>query len=141
MIGLQVKCNGCGRRCVTRQNLKNHKFLMMSQLQWYGKRCGTTHNLKTHKLSDDESIAMNGKRCRATHNLKIHKWLDDNLNAMNVEWIAGQGTIQKLENDQMTSQLQLMWKEMQDNAQFENLRMIRWQVICDECKKRSFEQF
>ena len=93
MNGLQVKCNGCGRRCVKRQNLKNHKFLMMSQLQWYGKRCGTTHNLKSHKLSDDESIAMNGKRCRATHNLKIHKWLDDNLNAMNVEWIAGQGTI------------------------------------------------
>ena len=48
---------------------KNHKFLMMSQLQWYGKRCGTTHNLKSQK------------------------WLDDNLNAMNVEWIAGQGTI------------------------------------------------
>ena len=72
---------------------KNHKFLMMSQLQWYGKRCGTTHNLKTHKLSDDESNAMNEKRCRATHNLKIHKWLDDNLNAMNVVWIAGQGTI------------------------------------------------
>ena len=41
----------------------------------------------------------------------------------------------------MTSQLQLMWKEMQDDAQIENLRMIRWQVICDECKKRSFEQY
>ena len=94
MIGWQVNCNECGKRYVTRQNWKkNHKFLMMSQLQWYGKRCGTTHNLKSHKLSDEESIAMNGKRCRATHNLKIHKWLDDNLNAMNVEWIAGQGTI------------------------------------------------
>ena len=69
MIGWQVNCNECGKRCVTRQNLKNHKFLMMSQLQWYGKRCGTTHNLKSQK------------------------WLDDNLNAMNVEWIAGQGTI------------------------------------------------
>ena len=34
----------------------------------------------------------------------------------------------------MTSQLQLMWKEKQDNAKFENLRMIRWQFICDECK-------
>ena len=70
MIGLQVNCNECGKRYVTRQNWKkNHKFLMMSQLQWYGKRCGTTHNLISQK------------------------WLDDNLNAMNVEWIAGQGTI------------------------------------------------
>ena len=78
MIGLQVKCNGCGRRCVTRQNLKNHKFLMMSQLQWYGKRCGTTHNLKSHKLSDEESIAMNRKD-------------------------AGQHTIWKFTNDWMTT--------------------------------------
>ena len=78
MIGLQVKCNGCGIRCVTRQNLKNHKFLMMSQLQWYGKRCGTTHNLKSHKLSDEESIAMNRKD-------------------------AGQHTIWKFTNDWMTT--------------------------------------
>ena len=78
MIGWQVNCNECGRRCVTRQNLKNHKFLMMSQLQWYGKRCGTTHNLKSHKLSDEESIAMNRKD-------------------------AGQHTIWKFTNDWMTT--------------------------------------
>ena len=57
---------------------KNHKFLMMSQLQWYGKRCGTTHNLKSHTLSDDESIAMNRKD-------------------------AGQHTIWKFTNDWMTT--------------------------------------
>ena len=57
---------------------KNHKFLMMSQLQWYGKRCGTTHNLKSHKLSDEESIAMNRKD-------------------------AGQHTIWKFTNDWMTT--------------------------------------
>ena len=57
---------------------KNHKFLMMSQLQWYGKRCGTTHNLKSHKLSDEESIAMNRKD-------------------------AGQHTILKFTNDWMTT--------------------------------------
>ena len=55
--------------CYKAKFKKNHKFLMMNQVQWYGKRCGTTHNLKSQK------------------------WLDDNLNAMNVEWIAGQGTI------------------------------------------------
>ena len=87
---------------------KNHKFLMMSQLQWYGKRCGTTHNLKIHKLSDDESIAMNGKRCRATQNLKIHKLLDDNSDAMNVQRDAGQCTILKFTDDQMRSHLQWM---------------------------------
>ena len=26
MIGWQVNCNECGRRCVTRQNLKNHNY-------------------------------------------------------------------------------------------------------------------
>ena len=57
---------------------KNHKFLMMSQLQWCGKRCGTTHNLKSHKLSDDESIAMKRKD-------------------------AGQHTIWKFTNDWMTT--------------------------------------
>ena len=78
MIGWQVDCKECGKRYVKRQNLKNHKFLMMSQLQWYGKRCGTTHNLKSHKLSDEESIAMNRKD-------------------------AGQHTIWKFTNDWMTT--------------------------------------
>ena len=37
---------------------------------------------------------------------------------------SGQHTISKSENDRMASHLQSMWKEMQDNAQFENSQII-----------------
>ena len=119
-------------------------YWMTSQLQWFWKRCRKTHNLKIHKWSEGKSIALNedrgagrrtilksemigwlvdcnvcGKRCRRGHNLKIHKWSDVKSIAINVEWIAGQRTILRLENDRIASRLQSMWKEMQNNAQFQ----------------------
>ena len=133
-------------------------FWMTSQLQWFWKTCRKTHNLKIHKWSEGKSIALNenrgagrrtisksemigwlvdcnvcGKRCRRGHNLKIHKWSDVKSIAINVEWIAGQRTILRLENDRIASRLQSMWKEMQNNAQFQNQKMIEWQVDCNKC--------
>ena len=77
-----------------------------------------------------------GKRCRRGHNLKVHKWWDVKSIAIDVEWIAGQRTILRLENDRIASRLQSMWKEMQNNAQFQNQKMIEWQVDCNECGNR-----
>ena len=77
-----------------------------------------------------------GKRCRRGHNLKIPKWSDVKSIAINVEWIAGKRTVLRLENDGIASRLQSMWKEMQDNAQFQNQKMKEWQVYCNECENR-----
>ena len=77
-----------------------------------------------------------GNRCKKTHNLKIHKWSDVKSIAINVEWIAGQRTIFRLENDRIASRLQWMWKEMQEDEQFENSQMIGCQVDCNKCGMR-----
>ena len=53
-----------------------------------------------------------------------------------MECIAGQRTILRLENDWIANRLQWMWKEMQEDAQFENQKMIEWQVDCNECGNR-----
>ena len=44
--------------------------------------------------------------------------------------------ILRLENDRIARRLQSMWKEMQDNAQLQNQKMIEWQVYCNECGNR-----
>ena len=62
----------------------------------------------------------------------IHEWSDDKLIAMNVERIGEKRTIWKFKNDSI---LQLMWKDLANNAQFEKSRMIGWHVNCDECGK------
>ena len=51
---------------------------------------------------------------------------------MNVERIGEKRTIWKFTN---ASILQLMWKDLANNAQFEKSRMIGWHVNCDECGK------
>ena len=58
-----------------------------------------------------------GNRCKKTHNLKIHKC---NKYGMHCRTTQNLG----LENDSIASQLQSMWKEMQDNAQFENSQIM-----------------
>ena len=44
--------------------------------------------------------------------------------------------ILRLENDRIASRMQSMWKEMAENAQFQNQKMIEWQVDCNECGNR-----
>ena len=77
-----------------------------------------------------------------TQNLIIYEWSDDKLIAMNVERIGEKRTIWKFTNDSI---LQLMWKDLANNEQFEKSRMIGWHVNCDECgnfcKKRTIWKF
>ena len=58
-----------------------------------------------------------GNRCKKTHNLKIHKCNKCGMNCRTTQ-------ILRLENDRIASRLQSMWKEMQDNAQFENSQIM-----------------
>ena len=57
---------------------------------------------------------------------------EDKPIAMNVERDVGQCTIIRLENDRIASRLQSMWKEMQEDPQFQNQKMIEWQDDCNE---------
>ena len=58
-----------------------------------------------------------GNRCKKTHNLKIQKCNKCGMNCRTTQ-------ILRLENNRIESPLQSMWKEMQDNAQFENSQII-----------------
>ena len=71
-----------------------------------------------------------GNRCKKTHNLKIHKCNKCGMNYCRKKQIL------RSENDRIASGLQSMLKEMQDNAKFQNQKMIEWLVDCNECGNR-----
>ena len=90
---------------------KNHKFLMISQLQWYGKMQGNTQFENLQMIRWQLKCNECGMNCRTRHNLKIRKWSDDESIAINVERDAGQCTIWKFTDDQMASHFRWMQKE------------------------------
>ena len=61
-----------------------------------------------------------GNRCKKTNNLKIHKCNKCGMNCRTTQ-------ILRLKNDTIASRMQSMWKEMQDNALFQNQKMIELQ--------------
>ena len=149
------KCNKCGMNCRTTQILRLENDRIASRLQSMWKEMQDNAQFQNQKMIEWQVDCNEcGNRCKKTHNLKIHKWSDVKSIAINVEWIAGQRTILRLENDRIASQLQSMWKEMQDNAQFENSQImasrlqwmwkemwdnsqiIRLWVNCNGCGKR-----
>ena len=87
---------------------KNHKFLMISQLQWYGKMQGNTQFENLQMIRWQLKCNECGMNCRTRHNLKIRKWSDDESIAINVERDAGQNTVWKFTDDQMASHLRWM---------------------------------
>ena len=89
-----------------------------------GKRCGA--EMIEWQVDCNEC----GNRCKKTHNLKIHKCNKCGMNYCRKKQIL------RSENDRIASGLQSMLKEMQDNAKFQNQKMIEWLVDCNECGNR-----
>ena len=120
MIGCQVDCNKCGMNCRTTQILRLENVRIANWLQSMWKEMQDKAKFQNQKMVELQVDCNEcGIRCKKTHNLKIHKWSEDKPIAMNVERDAGGGTIWKFPNDRMSSWLQQMWNELQDNAQFQ----------------------
>ena len=111
--------------------------------------CGKTmHCLKTHKWSNDIShLQLMWKDNKLFENSQVIRWYESS--AINVERFLGRRTVWKLTSDRMIlvicnecgktthclkthkwsddiSHLQLMWRDLQDNALFENSQVIGW---------------
>ena len=107
MIEWQVDCNECGNRCKKTHNLKIHKWSDKESIAIIMKEMQENAQFQNKKKIEWQVDCNEcGNRCKKTHNLKIHKWSEDKPIAMNVEWIAGQRTILRLENNRIASRLQ-----------------------------------
>ena len=117
IIGWQVNCDNWGKILRTMHNLK------MIDCDEFGEIWQPTRILKIHKWSDDKLVVMNVERIGEQRLI----WKLEN--AMNGERFVVKPTIWKFTNDWMISQLQLLWKCLANNVQFENSQ-IHGKIAC-----------